>query len=361
MREILADTIAFGRQYLRSPIGAFFAFIFPVLLILLFGAIFSGIGTSKVSLPVQDQDATPASRAFLDLLNRSPYVTVTMVPTDANLSDYIRANSLDVALEIPSGFGTAAAAKVPFNLTLFGDPSRTTYTQAANVVGAALVQTNFVLNGAQPVLGISARPIVSSSFTYMDYFLPGIVGMTVMTSSLYSMTSIAAEYRTRRYFKLLATTPLTKGGWLSAKIAFYFLLMVASLLVTLAVGVAAWQMHATLTAVPFALIAAGVVLFTSLGMLIGSVVKDPSSGIAIANAVGFPMMFLSGSFFQIEAMPGYLQTVARVLPLTYLNDGLRNAMIYGNSTLALTDLGIVSVLAVAVFFLAARLVSWKGR
>ncbi len=360
MREILADMVAFGRQYLRSPIGAFFAFIFPVLLILLFGAIFSGVGTSKVSLPVQDQDASPSSRAFIDLLNRSPYVAVTIVPAGENLADFIRANSLDVALEIPAGFGQATATKHPFNLTLFGDPSRSTYTQAASVVGAALVQTNFVLNQAQPVLGMTSEPIASAQFTYMDYFLPGIVGMTVMTSSLYSMTGVASEYRTRRYFKLLATTPLSKGGWLSAKIAFYFLLMVASLLVTLAVGVAVWQMHATLTVVPFALIAAGVVLFTSLGMLIGSVVKDPSSGIAIANAIGFPMMFLSGSFFQIEAMPSYLQSVAKVLPLTYLNDGLRNAMIYGNTNLALTDLGIVSILAVVVFFLAARLVSWKG-
>lgn len=360
MREILSDIGAFGRQYLRSPIGAFFAFIFPVLLILLFGAIFTGIGSSRVSLPVQDQDGTAASHAFLALLNNSPYVSVQMVPASESLPAYIRAHSLDVALLLPAGFEQATLTKQPLNLTLYGDPSRSTYTQALSVVSADLVQTNFVINQARPVLGLSTESVASAQFGYMDYFLPGIVGMTIMTSSMFSMTSVAAEYRTRRYFKLLATTPLGKSRWLTSKIAFYFLLMAASLLVTVLVGIAAWQMHVTFTLLPLALIAAGVVLFTSLGMLIGSVVKDPASGVAIANAVGFPMMFLSGSFFQVEAMPSYLQTVARVLPLTYLNDGLRNAMVYGNAPLALDDLAVVSLLAVGVFVVAARLVSWKS-
>ena len=360
MREVLADISAFGKQYLRSPIGAFFAFIFPVLLILLFGAIFTGIGTTKTPLPVQDLDGTGASRAFLDLLNTSTYVSVQMVPSSANLTQYIHDHALDVALLIPAGFGEAAVAKRPMNLTLYGDPSRSTFTQAQAVVSADLVQTNFVLNQARPVFGMETRSVASSEFGYIDYFLPGIVGMTVMTSSLFSMTGIAAEYRTRRYFKLLATTPLGKGGWLTSKIAFYFVLMVASLAVTVVVGVAAWGMHFTLSWLMFPLVLAGVVLFTSLGMLIGSVVKDPSSGIAVANAIGFPMMFLSGAFFQIEAMPAYLQSIARVLPLTYLNDGLRNTMVYGNTALALADLGLMAVLAVAMFFIAARLVSWKG-
>src|SRR5439155_8103977 len=64
MKRILADVTAFGRQYLRSRVGAFFALAFPVILILLFGSIFSSSGSPKVPLAVQDMDMTAASRDF---------------------------------------------------------------------------------------------------------------------------------------------------------------------------------------------------------------------------------------------------------------------------------------------------------
>jgi len=74
MRRVIADLIAFGRQYMRSRVGAFFAFAFPLILILLFGAIFSGQGATKIPLYVQDQDDTPLSRAFVQAVNNTTVV-----------------------------------------------------------------------------------------------------------------------------------------------------------------------------------------------------------------------------------------------------------------------------------------------
>jgi len=72
MSRILADIKGFGRQYLRSKVGAFFTFAFPILLILLFGAIYSASGTQKVSLPVQNLDGSPLSVAYLNSLTTRP-------------------------------------------------------------------------------------------------------------------------------------------------------------------------------------------------------------------------------------------------------------------------------------------------
>jgi len=106
---------------------------------------------------------------------------------------------------------------------------------------------------------------------------------------------------------------------------------------------------------------AGAFLFVSMGMVFGSFTKDPEPAAAVANAVGFPMMFLAGTFFPIEAMPSYLQGVAKVLPLTYLDNGLRDAMVYGNSGSALVNLAVVAVLAVIFFVLGSKLMSWKEK
>ncbi len=365
MNRIVADLLSFGKQYMRSRVGAFFTFIFPILLILLFGAIFTQSGSSTFTLTTQDVDNTPMSHAYLDALNGTGLVNIAMIPRSVNLEAYIRDNSLSVALQIPWMFQQnvnaclVSTTHCHVNLTLFGDPSKSTYGVAQGVLQAVAQQMNFYLANASAVVGVNLKSVASPQYSYMDYFLPGIVGMTVMTTSMYSMTTICGEYRTRRYFKLLATTTLRKYEWLSSKILWYVISLILSLFATVAVGILVWNTHVIIGVVALAFIVVGALLFTSLGMLFGTIVRDPESGIAIANAIGFPMMFLSGSFWPLEQMPSYLQTVAKGLPLTYLNAGLRDTMVFDNLGSALGNLAVVTGLAVVLFILAAKLVSWK--
>lgn len=367
MRRILADAVAFGRQYLRSKVGAFFAFAFPVLLILLFGALFSQTGSTTVDMPVQDLDGTPMSAQFLEILNGTGVANVRMIPTTVDLATYVRDNSLSIALLIPAGFqedvlaAQAVNGSSPVNVTLYADKSKSTYGIAQGVVGAAIDAMNFQLAGARPILSMASESVLSPTFSFIDFFIPGIVGMTIMTSVMFSMTSVCGEYRTRRYFPLLATTTLKKSEWLVSKILFYIFLMTASLLVSVTAGWLVFGTKVFLTPLAFVFIVVGTVLFTSLGMMIGMFIKDPESGSAVANAIGFPMMFLSGTFWPLESMPDYMRVIAQALPLTYLNNGLRDSMVYFNTGGALFNLAVLTVLAVLFFALPAKLMSWKSR
>jgi ABC-2 type transport system permease protein len=107
MKRILADAKAFGRQYLRSRTGTFFALAFPIILILLFGAIFSGGGSSTLPIYVQDLDNTPASHAFINALNSTTILVYNPIPGNVNITEYIRENSVNTALLIPTGFGAS--------------------------------------------------------------------------------------------------------------------------------------------------------------------------------------------------------------------------------------------------------------
>jgi len=367
MNKILADTIAFGRQYLRSKVGAFFTFIFPILLVLLFGAVFTQMGSNSMNLPVQDLDDSPVSHAFLDALNNTTVVRVSMIPTNVAIQDHVRENSLTVALLIPADFQDAVAASlatngtVRANLTLYGDASQSSFGLAVGVVEAVADQMSFAIVGATPVFSLGVQSVASERFGVIDYLLPGIVGMTVMFNTLYIMAAVTAEYRTRKYFKLLSTTTLTKSEWLASKILWFTLSMILSLLVTLAVAIAAFGVEIRFDALTLVFIIVGSVLFASLGMLLGSFAKDPESASALANVIGFPMMFLSGTFWQLEGMPSYMQVIAKALPLTYLSDGLRDTLVYGNLDKALFNLAVVSVVAAILFVLGARVMSWKER
>lgn len=364
MSRLLADFTAFGKQYLRTKIGAFFAFAFPILLILLFGAIFSNTGAQAITLPVQNLDGSPTSQVFLGVLNETKVVKLSAVPVDKDLQAYIKDNSLSVALQIPKGFGTMVDQRLPVNVTIYGDPSKSTLGMVQGMVNAAVHHMNLALNVVsdfQPVVGMEMKSVAAPGLQYIDFFLPGIVGMTVITNTMFSMPSICSEYRSRRYFKLLATTTITKAEWIVTKIAFYMVLMVASLLVMVGVGYAVWGVHFTIDAMTLALVGVGVVLFASIGMLLGTVVREAESAVALANVIVFPMMFLAGTFFPPELMPSYLAPVASVLPLTYLNNGLRDAMVYGNLGGAIFSLELLGGLAVVFFVLASKLMSWKER
>ncbi len=367
MKRILADAKSFGKQYLRSRTGTFFALAFPVILILLFGAIFSGSGTSSLPLYVQDLDNTPASHAFINALNNTTILVYNAVPADVNITTYISENSINLALVIPAGFQDSVAQaragdpNASVTVTLYGNPTQSSFGIAASAVGGAITGYNFAVRQATPVVHMATDVVSERGQKYIDLFLPGIIGFTVLTTPLFGMTSICAEYRTRRYFKFLATTKLSKAEWLAAKILFYSLLMFASVALIMVAGIVVFQMDGVITPVAILLILAGTVEFTSLGMLLGIFVKDSETAAAIANAIGFPMMFLAGSFFPIDLFPPYLKAVANVLPLTYLNQGLQATMVLGNDTTALVDLAITAVIAVLFFVISARGLSWKAR
>jgi len=367
MKRILADVTAFGRQYLRSRVGTFFALAFPVILILLFGAIFSSSGTPKVPLAVQDLDSTFASHGFVQALNNTTLITYQAIPTNVNFQDYMRAHSINVALQIPAGFQAAliqaemrnASAKV--NVTLAGDRTQSSFGIVYSAVAAVATAFNLKVANATEVVSVDESQFTVRQFGYIDFFLPGIIGFTVLTTPLFGMTSICAEYRTRRFFKLLATTKLSKAEWLAAKVVFYVLLLFLSVAIMMLVGVVVFGMQATLTPLAVLLIIAGTFEFTALGMVLGIFVRDPGTGEALANAIGFPMMFLAGSFFPIDAMPPFLRTMARGLPLTYINEGLRATMVFGNDGTALTYLLITLGFAVVFFVVGARGLSWKSK
>jgi ABC-2 type transport system permease protein len=147
--------------------------------------------------------------------------------------------------------------------------------------------------------------------------------------------------------------------WLISKILWYIVLTFASFLLMVAVGIFAFGAHVNLTLglVPFLIL--GPTLFAALGMLVGTVTKNPETAGVIGNVVTFPMMFLAGTFFPISIMPEYLQNIAHVLPLFYIVEGLNNVMVYGNLNGALIDIGIVAAITAVILVAAVKLFKWR--
>jgi ABC-2 type transport system permease protein len=367
VRRMLADLSVFGRGYLRSREGAFFALIFPVILIVLFGAIFSGGSSGPVTVYVQNQDGGPAGTAFISALNGTSALAnnaswpIRLVPVAAseNFSQYLIAKSASDGILIPSGFTAAFASGHPISVTVYGNPASTTSAIVSGVTNEVANAFNLAAANGQNLVTVKTASVVFPNYKYIDFLVPGLIGFSVLTSPMFALVNISSEYKRDKVFKQLSLTPLTKTEWLMSKIVWYILLTVISFVLMSLTGIYAFGAHITFSwgIIPFLFI--GPFMFVALGMLVGTVSNSPEAAAVVGNLVTFPMMFLAGTFFPVSTMPTYLQGIAHILPLFYLIDGLNQVMIYGNYAPAYLDLGVLLVISVIFFALAVRFFKWR--
>jgi ABC-2 type transport system permease protein len=99
--------------------------------------------------------------------------------------------------------------------------------------------------------------------------------------------------------------------------------------------------------------------FSGMGMIVTRFVREEESADTAGSAITMPMMFLAGTFIPLEQMPEYLQIIAKFLPLYYVNEGLRDSMIFGDMNGAFVNTAIIGVLAVVFFVIGMFVTSWK--
>ena len=365
-RHVGADFRVVARSYFRNPVALFFSLIFPIILIALFGLIFSATGSTSVSLAVVNEDGnSPASAAFLSALNNTSLVSVQVESVSAsNFGAWLGQNDLPVGLVIPQGFEANLSAHRLTNLTLYTDPSDAASSgQVEFAVNAVASEFNLrsVCTGTNcsPVVGVQGANVGSAVFTYIDYLIPGLIGFSILTSPMFSMVDITSSYRKEGIFRQLSLTPLTRGEWLTSRILWYVLLTFVTSGIMIGTGALLFHAHVLVTVelIPFLIV--GPFLFVSLGMLAGSVARTPESAALIGNLITFPMMFLSGTFFPVANFPTGLQAFAHILPLYYVIDGMNQVMLFSNSARALTDIVVVLAIAVVFFVLAIWLFKWR--
>ncbi len=358
-KHIGADFKVFSVGYLRNKFGLFFGLIFPVVLILIFGAIFSGGGTAATTVYVQNLDNGSVSTQFLSAMNQSSTVTVVTVNDTGNFGDYLAAHSVSDGIVIPQNFSEAYLSGQKVNVTVYGNPTSSTSSIVTGTVNGYINYFNLQRYNGTQIIGYTTATVNTQQTSYVDFLIPGLIGFSILTNPMFSLVNICSDYKKAKLFKQLSLTPLTKMEWLTSKVIWYIVLATAGLLLMVGVGIFAFGAHVTLSLwlIPFLIL--GPMLFASLGMLVGVVTKSPETAGVIGNIVTFPMMFLAGTFFPISSMPDYLQVFAHVLPLFYVTEGLNNVMVYNNIPAALIDIGVLAVITAVIFVLAIKLFKWR--
>lgn len=364
-RIIAANLVVRLKSISRETSTMFFTIAFPVILVLVFGTIFTASEAPTFDLSVQDNSRTEASERLLEGLTDYHAFTVTPVPHDVDPARYAREHKLNLLLVIPKDFDTLQKQRleqedttVSITFPYIYDPSSTAVDSKIHLLKLMVASANQKASGTSPFLKLEPVSILSERYRFIDFFVPGIIAMAIMTSCLTGALNMNAELRQKGILRKLATTPITATDWLLSNILYQLVLAVVSTTAILLVSYLVFDVRLQISGWLPAYIVLATFAFVGIGMVLTPIAKEAESATAVGNAFLFPMMFLSGTFFPVEMMPWYLQEFARVLPLYYINDGLRASMIFVDNMESLRCAAITGGFAAAVFVAGVLVTRW---
>ena len=366
LRVIGANLIVSIKSFYREKTAVFFRIAFPVLLILVFGTIFMNQDNVRFDFYVQDLDQTNSSAELVKTLELNEKFKITKVDPAINATQYARKNKLNLVVVIPKDYESSLMQRMErkdlnasVTVTYIYDPSSTSVDTKMQILNSVFAEINQKMSGKPPFITPAEVSILSRKYRFIDFFVPGIIAMTVMTASLFGAVNVNAELRQKGVIKKLSTTPITHTDWILSNVLYQFLLSVISTISILFVSYAVFDVSLQLNFWLPVFVVLDVFAFVGIGMILTRVAKEAESAAAAANAIMFPMMFLSGTFFPVEMMPGFLQKFSRILPLYYVNEGLRASMIFVDNMVALRCAVIIGVFAAVVFVLGMMTTQWE--
>ena len=363
MNALLTLTLANIRSYVRDRAALFWTLAFPLVFIVMFGLIFQG-GGSRLTLGWADTDKSPASTQLRDAFAKQAGVTLVETSRQDAL-DQMKIGKVDAVITVPAGYGQALAASIaagggtPTSISVYTDPSRSALVgEVYQAVGSVLGVVN--LGGRPPLVVPDAQTFQTENLNAISYFVPSMLGLSVMQVGIFAAIPLVGD-REKLILKRLAATPLRRWQLVGSNVLMRLLIALAQAVIIVVVGTAAFGVQITgnlLVVAGFVML--GAVTFLSLGYVIASFANTEDSANGMTSMIQFPMMFLSGAFFQIDQMPQFLQVVARAIPLTYLADALRQVMVGGAAFAPLwTCFLVLAAWLVVCFAIASRKFRWQ--
>ena len=194
-------------------------------------------------------------------------------------------------------------------------------------------------------LPASAQASSEPGARYIDFLIPGLLGMNLMNSGMWGVGFALVDYRQRKLLKRYVATPMRRGDFLLALMSSRLVLMIPELGLLLAFGIFVFHMRVAGSWLAILLLGTlGAATFAGLGLLTASRAQKIESVSGLINLVMMPMWIFSGVFFSYERFPAVVQPLIRALPLTALNDALRATILQGAPLMAQAQAGRLLVL-----------------
>jgi len=329
----------------REPEVIFWVFVFPLLLALGLGIAFREKPPDVTPVAVIEG---PKANEIVQLLQRSPEHAG------------IRPDVLSAAVAL-DGFRLGK-----YSLVVSMDDSGVHYRYDPARPESVLAHTQ--VNDAVEDAAGRKNPLPTSSTSssepgarYIDFLIPGLLGMNLMNSGMWGIGFALVEMRQRKLLKRFVATPMRRSDFLLALVSSRLVLMLIEVALLLVFGVLVFHVRVEGSVASILLIGAlGAVSFGGVGLLTASRAQKIESVSGLINLVMMPMWIFSGVFFSYERFPKMFLPAIRALPLTALNDALRAIILQGDSLASqMTRIAVLAIWGGLSFVLALRWFRWS--
>jgi ABC-type multidrug transport system permease subunit len=335
-------TLARFRGFIREPEAVFWTFVFPILLAV-------GLGIAFRS--------RPPARPHVGVIAASPTPLIESLRRDTTLNAEVMDDSAAARALRTGRIAIVARVTGPVSVEYTYDPARGEAASAKLLVDRA-IQT---AAGRRDLVAVAERRVTERGSRYIDFVLPGLLGMNLMGSGIWGIGFAIVDQRAKRLLKRFMATPMSRAEYLASFMFSRLFWLVLEVVTLLGFGALVFKvpLRGSLIALSAICLTASLA-FAGMGLLISSRARTTEGVSGLMNLVMLPMWIFSGVFFSSGNFPQAVQPVIKMLPLTAVNDALRANMLEGASLAAVSsEMLIIAGWLLVSFLLALRLFRWR--
>jgi ABC-type multidrug transport system permease subunit len=345
-RPIVQLTLARLREFYREPAAVFWVYGFPLLLAVALGIAFQDRPAAKIPIDVVN---SPGAEEFVEQLRRQSNDQLIITLSDEDTArNRLRTGRTELVVSL---------GDIPGRVSYLSDPNRPGSVLARAAAENALLRPSNTDTNSKPRDSF----MTENGSRYIDFLMPGLIGANLMGGGLWGVGFVTVDMRVRKLLKRFLATPMKKRDFLMALMFSRLVFTLVEIILLLSFGwlVFGVSIRGNIAALGILFVLGGV-CFSGIGLLVACRAKTIETVSGLMNAVMLPMYVTSGVFFPADRFPEAVQPVLNLLPLTVLNNGIREVMTEGAGFESLgKPILVLGVWTVVSFLLALRFFRWR--
>jgi ABC-2 type transport system permease protein len=353
MSPLMELTLARIKETVREPEVLFWIFIFPILLAVALGIAFREKPADRVRIAIEKSAGSEQISKLLSI--RKDMESMVLDANEAN--EQLRKGKVDLIISIDRIAGTQPESAGPGSLVFTYDRTRST-SEIARLTSQDAIERGM---GRKDLVSIRDSNVVAPGSRYIDFLIPGMIGMNLMGSGMWGVGFAVVLARTRRLLKRLAATPMRRSHYLLGFMLSRMIFLVPEVAVLVALGWLVFNVRVYGSVWDLAFVSIlGSMTFAGMGLLVASRSGTIEAASGWINLIMMPMYVLSGAFFSYERFPAFAIPIIRALPLTALNDALRAVMNDGRPLYTIwLELAVLAIWGIMSFGVALKIFKWQ--